>query len=243
MCLRRVQYTLRGILLSAVRRRQLLRPDNQARMGCLIAMMFSNHLWYLAYGSNMLESRLRAYIEGTSTGPYGAHKGSRDRRGPTGNRSVRTGHNVYFAGQSIRWNGPVAFLELTSTDSFSLGRAYLLTWNQIVDIAAQENGDAKPYSHRTLPPINCYIELQTKGKYNIILRLEDHEEIPTVTLTTSRDLPRGEPTPEYLAAMRQGFSNSEISPMMTSISTSIACFHGRTKRPSSRISARTCSGK
>lgn len=158
----------------------------------------------MAYGSNMLESRLRAYIEGAGPGLYGSHRGSRDRRWPTENRSVRTNHDIYFAGHSVRWNGPVAFLDLVSSDSYSLVRAYLLGLSQITDLTAQENGDIAPLSNWNLPSVNDCVELPTSGKYNAILRLEDYNDFPMVTLTTSRDLPRGEPTAEYLATMRQG---------------------------------------
>ena len=175
-------------------------------------IVLNDGLWYLAYGSNMLASQLRAYLEGSNSGPYGSHRGARDRAGPARDRPVRLNHGVYFAGQSVRWNGPVAFLELVPGKNLSFGRAYLLRWSQAIAIISQENGDKAALSLRELPLVGEYIELPTKGKYNAVLRLDDYFSVPMVTLTTSRNLPRGTPTMDYVATMKQGLLELKTIP-------------------------------
>ena len=173
-------------------------------MGPPSMILLNDGLWYLAYGSNMLASRLRAYLEGSDSGPYGSHRGASDPASPAGDRPVRLNHGVYFAGQSVRWRGPVAFLELVPGKGLSFGRAYLLRWSQALAIISQENGDKVTLSLGELPLVGGYIELPTNGKYNAVLRLDDYSSVPMIALTTSRNLPKGTPTIDYVAAMRQG---------------------------------------
>ena len=164
-------------------------------------------MWYLAYGSNTLKSRLSAYLDGAASGPYGPHDGARDATRPARERAVRVNRGVYFAGNSKRWHGPVAFLDLAPGGA-CLGRAYLLSLDQVADIAAQENGDAGTYPLRELPEVGGYLALPTAGKYDALLRLADHDRIPTVTLTTSRALPRGVPPPAYVDTIRSGLTEA-----------------------------------
>lgn len=169
--------------------------------------------WYVAYGSNLRYERLMAYLQGAGSGPYGAHAGARDRRPPRQARSIRFDRGVYFAGDSRRWGGPVAFVELTPGERTSFGRAYLLGWEQVVDVASQENDEVAPLPIDRLPSPMAYIELPTQGKYNALLRLEDLDGAPAVTLTTARSLRRGTPTPAYAAVIEQGLGEmDEISP-------------------------------
>ncbi len=166
-------------------------------------------LWYVAYGSNLRLERLMAYLQGADSGPYGAHSGARDQRPPEQSRLVRLNRGVYFAGISRRWGGPVAFLSLTADERRSLGRAYLLRSDQVVDIAAQENGEIAALPIDRLPPPTEHIELPTRGKYNALLRLEDIDGTPAVALTTSRLPRRGSPTPAYVAVIEQGLGEMD----------------------------------
>jgi hypothetical protein len=165
--------------------------------------------WYVAYGSNLRYERLMAYLEGSNSGPYGAHPGARDRRPPRQVRSIRFNRDVYFAGDSARWGGPVAFVSLTPGDRTSFGRAYLLEWGQVVDVASQENGEVAALPIGRLPSPMAHVELPTQGKYNALLRLEDLDGTPAVAFTTVRPLRRGMPTPAYAAVIEQGLGEMD----------------------------------
>ena len=103
----------------------------------------------------------------------------------------------------------MAFLSLTADERPSLGRAYLLRSDQVVDIAAQENGEIAALPIDRLPLPTEHIELPTRGKYNALLRLEDIDGTPAVALTTSRLLRRGIPTPAYVAVIEQGLGEMD----------------------------------
>jgi hypothetical protein len=169
-------------------------------------------VWYVAYGSNLRFERLMAYLEGALSGPYGVHAGSRDASPPGAVRTVRFDRDVYFAGVSKRWGGPVAFLSLSPGPRRCYGRAYLLRWDQVVDIVSQENGESVALPIDALPLPMAHVELPTRGKYNALLRLEDLDGTPAVALTTSLPLRRGIPTPEYAAVIEQGLEEMDGVP-------------------------------
>jgi hypothetical protein len=170
-------------------------------------------LWYVAYGSNLRLERLMAYLDGAVSGPYGVHSGSRDPTPPRAIRTLRFDRDVYFAGGSQRWGGPVAFVSLIPGRRTSWGRAYLLRWDQVVDIVSQENGEAVALPIDALPSPMSHVELPTRGKYNALLRLEDLDGIPAVALTTSLPLARGIPTREYAAVIEQGLGEMDGLPI------------------------------
>lgn len=168
--------------------------------------VWSDTVWYVAYGSNMKRDRLGAYLEGSgASGPYGVHPGARDPRPPERDEAVRVPHEVYFAGGSRRWGGAVAFLALTPVEAVSWCRAYLLRWEQVADVAAQENGLSR-LDVGDLPAPRTHTDLATEGQYNALLRLDDHDGLPAVTITTSRALRRGTPSSAYAAVIREGLS-------------------------------------
>lgn len=97
-----------------------------------------HEVWYVSYGSNMAESRLRCYLEGgTPPGGRRANPGARDPRPPRHSIGVELPGAVYFAGESRQWGGGVAFYD-HATPGPAAARAYLVTAQQFADIAAQE---------------------------------------------------------------------------------------------------------
>ncbi len=108
----------------------------------------SQLIWYLAYGSNILEERFLKYIKG-GTYQNKPYQGCKDKSLPLDKRPFRVPYQVYFAGKSRRWNdGGVAFLDPADKISEGLpGRIYLITLEQFQEIQNQErhSGSLAPY--------------------------------------------------------------------------------------------------
>ena len=102
------------------------------------------YVWYVSYGSNMLQERFRCYIEG------GAYKGSRyrqpckDTTPPLAIKTLEIPYEMYFGNESGSWqNGGVSFLD-TKRKGSALGVAYLITIEQFYHVRKQENGGREP---------------------------------------------------------------------------------------------------
>ncbi len=94
----------------------------------------TNHVWYVAYGSNLYAERFIRYLDN-----------ARDTNAPTRAQPFRIDHPVVFAESSKRWNGGgVAFLDLdASAAPASYGRAWRVSASQFEDVFRQENGRAE----------------------------------------------------------------------------------------------------
>ncbi|MGB6180555.1 MAG: hypothetical protein WBF79_04865 [Rhodococcus sp. (in: high G+C Gram-positive bacteria)] len=177
-------------------------------------------LWYVGYGSNTLPARLDAYLGGAAPDSrFGAHTAGVDIAAPTRRRWLIIPHALYFAGVSARWTGSSAFVSLDAEPgSTTIARAYLMTQAALDHVATAENaqststlsvGEAVPAvagSWSTLP-----VEPSTephRGKYDALLRLDDIEGLPAMTLTSSRVRERGEPSQRYLDVIREGLRDN-----------------------------------
>jgi hypothetical protein len=158
----------------------------------------------VAYGSNLLRARFLSYLDGSDT-EFGAHTGARDSSPPTDERPFALRHRIYFAGMSVRWRAPVAFVRLhPNPRPVTFARGYRVGWTQLEDVLAQENGMQLGLQLTELPPPGKHIELETDGKYNAVLRFDDHDGEPVVTATTLRRFEIGEPSTPYIDTMRRG---------------------------------------
>ncbi len=100
-----------------------------------------NHVWYVAYGSNLCKSRFMAYISGSDGTLWPKARGCRDKTPPQRETSSQISGRIYFAEHSRNWEGGgVAFYDPTVRDSLTLVRMYLVTLEQFNDIFLQENG-------------------------------------------------------------------------------------------------------
>ena len=107
-------------------------------------------VWYASYGSNLLHSRFMCYINGGT--PEGSSKhcpGCSDKTPPQDCKPVTIPHELYFAKNSPSWEGKgVAFIKSQrDVNVQTLGRMYLITKEQFVQIVRQENGRS-PDNHR-----------------------------------------------------------------------------------------------
>lgn len=100
-----------------------------------------NMLWYAAYGSNVNRDRFMEYITG-GTSRYTGLKmsGCRNKEAPIRDYALALNRELYFARMADAWGGAVAFVQPAPSKSQTLGRAYLITEEQFLDVASQENG-------------------------------------------------------------------------------------------------------
>lgn len=99
-------------------------------------------VWYLAYGSNLCPGRFHAYILGKSFKDRIPERGCRNKCLP----KAEAGHigcgRLILGSWSKSWNSAIAFLEVGAHGSQFFGRRYRITWEQFLDVAFQENGQA-----------------------------------------------------------------------------------------------------
>ena len=100
-----------------------------------------NMLWYAAYGSTVNRDQFLELIRG---GPSRFNRatltGCRSTQDPIRDYALAINHELYFGRLSNVWGGAVAFVSPGVSRNQTLGRAYLITEEQFVDIACQENG-------------------------------------------------------------------------------------------------------
>lgn len=171
--------------------------------------MYGDELWYVSFGSNMLESRFRKYLPDWPAARTGMHDLRRFRR------DVTIAHPLYFAGASAVWDdSSVAFVSLRAdAGSTSYCRAYRVTPGELARIVSGENGI--PFiqwnSEFVAPTIGAHVRLDMhdggdprRAKYDSLLRVDTIEGVPAVTLTTARNLERRTPSARYLDAVAAG---------------------------------------
>jgi tetratricopeptide (TPR) repeat protein len=179
-------------------------------------LSLTNLVWYASYGSNLCSRRFMCHIEGGQ--PEGAsrpHPGCRDKTPPKDDQPIKISHPLYFARQSSGWgNKGVAFIGLKKEETeATLGRMYLITEQQFIDVVSQENEGAK-----------ISIDLQKAKQqgsmvfheswYGNILYLGEQDGFPIYTFTSGKNIalePPVAPSPEYLQAIISGLK--EVYPV------------------------------
>lgn len=137
----------------------------------------------------MLYERLMCYIEGGVCAANGRrYAGCADKTRPVTSVAYDIDHDVYFGNESTSWDGRgVAFLDVEAP-GYAIGRAYLVTKEQLEDIHAQEGKGAHWY-----PDV---VELGQVGG------------IPAVTLTNRTRRVENAPSEGYLEVMRRGLEEA-----------------------------------
>ena len=179
-------------------------------------LSLTNLVWYASYGSNLCSRKFMCYIEGGQ--PEGAsrpHPGCRDKTPPKDDQPIKISYPLYFARQSSGWdNKGVAFIGLKKEETeATLGRMYLITEQQFIDVVSQENGGAE-----------ISIDLQKvkqqgsmvfhESWYGNILYLGEQNGFPIYTFTSGKNIalePPVAPSPEYLQAIISGLK--EVYPV------------------------------
>ena len=168
-------------------------------------------VWYVAYGSNLLAARFLAYITGCGDDAvWGAHRGSTDTTLPTGDRQVVVPYPVYFGGESRRWNGACCMCpaEPTSQDRLPVvGRAWRITWNQLADVVAQENGQPTTNAFLpSVPPGSGQAVRVIDGIIDLLIGMDPIDNEPTCTLGSTDPPPIGPPSTSYWAVLAAGMA-------------------------------------
>ncbi len=149
----------------------------------------AREVFYAAYGSNLSAERFACYIGGgAARGASRALPGARDRRRPGSWQALRLPGRLYFYGHSQTWDGaPAAFepaLSAVQSGPVTLARAWRLTWEQLEDVMAQENG--RPTCPLDVEPaalVKNFSMLAGPGRYDRLLFVGALEGLPVLTFT------------------------------------------------------------
>jgi hypothetical protein len=167
-------------------------------------------VWYVAYGSNLLWSRFRCYLEGGSpAGSRHTNPGARDPSEPVSMKPVEIPGPVLFAGDFAGWGGGgVAFFDPTAV-GVTAGKAHLITLEQLNDVVAQENGFPTGADFG-LDSVLSGGELTIPGaRYEAVVNVGTLETRPMLTLTSrATDLTRTAPSAAYLWTIAAGLRES-----------------------------------
>jgi hypothetical protein len=173
------------------------------------------HVWYVSYGSNMCAARLACYIQGgRAQGARRVNPGARDRTLPRRSIPVDLPGTVYFAGESRQWGGGMAFYD-HATPGYTAARGYLVTAEQLSDIAAQEmhripqHGD--PLEAVVLSPLDGGRHEAGPGRYETLVEVGRVDDLPLLTFTSPHGVEhavRTQPSPAYLEMVADGLRES-----------------------------------
>ena len=190
-----------------------------------------NYVWYACYGSNLNYDRFICYIEGGT--PKGSNKKDRgcrvNKKPPEKTDVITIPYTLYFARHSSKWDGSgVAFIGLAKDEKKrTLGKLYLITEDQFVDLFVQENGekyesmlkkDKLSVNLEDIKKQNSKVIWESPWYGNIIYLGTGRDEIPIFTTTSSREeRPYSRPNENYLYHVITGLkkppyylSNDEI---------------------------------
>jgi hypothetical protein len=171
----------------------------------------SNHIWYASYGSNLLAERFHCYIRGgCPTGSNKTYQGCRDKTLPVDNEEVYINSELYFAKKSATWdNGGVAFIKVDfEANAATLGRMYLITKEQFIDVVKQETANANDLIidfERAIKEGSLTIK---KGSwYGSIIYLGDQYGSPIFTFTHETEIAqKTKPSENYLRTIVRGIN-------------------------------------
>ena len=176
----------------------------------------STPVWYVAYGSNLLEDRFLAYLVGCDDArPWGPHRGAADPTSPSGDRRVVGPHPVFFGGHSRRWDGGCCFCTVEAPPKGRLpvvGRAWRITWDQLAAEVAQENG--LPTAEASLPdhpPGDGEAVRVLDGMIDLLVGMAPMDGEPACALASSTPPPAGPPSTSYRAVLAAGMAEMGLS--------------------------------
>jgi hypothetical protein len=176
-------------------------------------MTDENLIWYFGYGSNIYRERFVCYIiGGQPVGNTKSYEGCRDKTLPSKDKPFSIRNELYFSKQSSGWdNGGVAFVKINHSPNITtLGRLYLITRQQLEDVAKQET------SSEEIQTIN-FDEALARGStvfksrswYGNVLCLGKDNDYPIFTLTNEINLAAvTRPSPQYISTIAKGLAQT-----------------------------------
>jgi hypothetical protein len=166
-------------------------------------------VWYASYGSNLCEERFSCYLSGGR--PFGSssdHPRARDDHPARRAVALEMPYPLYFAGVSKAWGGSPAFIDATTPSGRTLGRGYLITWEQFEDVVAQENARSSGPLAIGDEELEAGFSRQIgPGRYELLVCTGRREGVPIVTFTSPWAIAEAEigaPAPAYLAMLIGG---------------------------------------
>jgi hypothetical protein len=144
-------------------------------------------VWYACYGSNLLKERFSCYIGGGQ--PANAKRvypGCTNKTQPEKSKQIIINGALYFAKSSKTWSGGGAGFIKSDFDknTNTLGRMYLITQQQFIDLVQQEikfEGDFDINLKRVIK--NRSLDMKNNSWYGKIIYLGEEENCPIFTFT------------------------------------------------------------
>ncbi len=170
-------------------------------------------VWYVGYGSNILRERFLCYITGGQpAGSHKTHEGCRDKNLPVDDKPTVINHELYFAKNSSSWqNGGIGFVNGNANSAITTySRMYLLTKQQLEDVAKQEN-DSEDFVILNFEEAitNGYTIFKSPSWYGNLLYLGEYNQHPVFTLTSKTIFtPATKPSLEYLTTIIKGIQQT-----------------------------------
>jgi len=145
----------------------------------------ATHVWYAAYGSNLLRERFLVYLQGGRfRNRCKEYNGYKDRRPPLADHPYLIGRQMYYGNETSSWgDGGVCFLDPCQTGR-TPGRVYLISREQLADVQQQEGPGSRWYPDRK--------------------KLGTLEGIEVLTLTNHVRRQEHNPPLDYLEIVREG---------------------------------------
>ena len=169
-------------------------------------------VWYVAYGSNLLASRLACYLAGgTPPGGRRSTAGARDPARPWDWRRLDLPHPLWFGGPSATWAGGPAFLDVDRAGR-GVGRAWLVTVEQLADVVAQENGHPAGTVELADAALVDGAVVLPDAPYGRVVPLPSPDARPCATVTYVRRPAGRAPDPAYLDLVRAGMAETGLTP-------------------------------
>ncbi len=163
-------------------------------------------VWYAGYGSNIDEGRFARYLTGGR--PPGAVRetpGARDPAPPQDQRAVVLPGRMFFGWESPTWGGGISFLD-AGADGTAFARAYLITREQLADVAAQEMHRATGEDLDLGQVLEDRSYSYGPGRYETIHLVGQLDDRPMLTFTSSTEeqVSVNAPSGAYLATIVRG---------------------------------------
>lgn len=148
-------------------------------------------IWYASYGSNILEERFLCYIRGGR--PEGSQKvyaGCRDQTLPADKEEIYINSQLYFAKNSKSWKGGgVCFISNDFSPNIqTLGRMYLITAQQFVEVFEQETDSKSMKIDFNEVRRHGSLIVKDPSWYGNFIYLGDQYQSPIFTFTNRQNL-------------------------------------------------------
>jgi succinyl-diaminopimelate desuccinylase len=175
------------------------------------------YVWYAAYAAGLSRDNFMHYIAGGK--PENAthtFTGCRDNTEPKKDLFISLPHELYFSGKSKTWDSSLATLDVNQTaNARTIARAYLITVEQLEDLAAQENWHKDPLRlplAKAMQQGHATIEGAAGteyGAYSELLYCGVRDGHPIFTLTSMRArLPYRAPSEAYTRNLCKGLAEN-----------------------------------